>query len=172
MFVSIDGTDFKICKPHPFDSKYYSQKINHAGLRYEVGICIRTGWIVRCFGPFPCGAFSDLAISNMFLHPLLMEEELYVADGTYNTPYSLQPQDALDDQELIFMEYVRSRHETINRFFKQFSMMRNMFKRSPEKHGLFMHSIANIVQLGIQYGELDVFDVNDGSRLVDIPSSW
>ena len=53
---TIDGTDFKVWEPHPFNPDYFSHKYNHAGVRYEIGICIKTGWIVWINGPFPCGA--------------------------------------------------------------------------------------------------------------------
>jgi len=45
-FVSLDGTDFSIYEPTPFDAKWYSHKLNGPGLRYEIGICLRTGDIV------------------------------------------------------------------------------------------------------------------------------
>lgn len=49
MYVSLDGTDFRIQEPyHPdgIDPSYYSHKFKAAGLRYEVGLNIRTGDIV------------------------------------------------------------------------------------------------------------------------------
>lgn len=60
--ISVDGTDFKICEPMPFDTKWYSYKFNGAGLRYEVNICIDTGLIVWLHGPFKYGQFNDLRI--------------------------------------------------------------------------------------------------------------
>ena len=45
-FISLDGTDFRILEPSPFDPKWYSHKFKGAGVRYEVGICLKTGWIV------------------------------------------------------------------------------------------------------------------------------
>lgn len=45
-FVSLDGADFKIEEPTPFSPKWFSHKFKGPGLRYEVGLCIRTGYIV------------------------------------------------------------------------------------------------------------------------------
>ena len=43
VYITVDGTDFKIKEPTPFSPTWYSQKHNGPGLRYEVGICIHTG---------------------------------------------------------------------------------------------------------------------------------
>jgi len=42
--VSIDGTDMH-CELR-FNKRFYSHKFNKGGVKYEVGICIRTGHIV------------------------------------------------------------------------------------------------------------------------------
>ena len=48
--MTIDSADFRIWEPRLFDcdcSKiWYSSKFQGAGVRYEVGICIRTGDII------------------------------------------------------------------------------------------------------------------------------
>jgi len=65
IFITVDGTDFWVPEPKPFNPDYYSHKFNHAGLRYEIGICIVTGWIVWINGPFPCGPFPCGAWPDM-----------------------------------------------------------------------------------------------------------
>ena len=57
--ITVDGTDFRIQEPSPFDPKWYSHKFRGPGLRYEIGVCIKTGWIVWVNGPFPAGAWPD-----------------------------------------------------------------------------------------------------------------
>jgi hypothetical protein len=45
--MTVDGTDFWVYEPTPFDTQWYSHKINGPALRYEVAVCIKkTGWIV------------------------------------------------------------------------------------------------------------------------------
>lgn len=44
--VSVNGTDFSICEPWPFDTKLYSHKFKVPGVRYEVGVCIAPGNII------------------------------------------------------------------------------------------------------------------------------
>lgn len=63
-FVSIDGVDFEILEPFPFDKLWFSHKFHGPGLRYEVGLNIRTGHIVWAFGGYPCGEYSDLTLSR------------------------------------------------------------------------------------------------------------
>lgn len=58
--VSVDGVDFRVREPQPFNPKWYSRKFNDPGLRHEVGLCIMTGGIAWAHGPFPCGSYSDL----------------------------------------------------------------------------------------------------------------
>ncbi|KAL7565604.1 hypothetical protein ACA910_018966 [Epithemia clementina (nom. ined.)] len=82
-FTSLDGTDYRIEDPMPFDPKWYSHKFKAAGLQYEVGICIETCWIVWVNGPFPCGEWPDVNIAQLALHGMLDNNEMYVADGVY-----------------------------------------------------------------------------------------
>ena len=60
--MSVDDTDFKIQQPQIFDKKWFSHKFKGPGLRYEVALNIQTGDIVWSHGPFPPGAYTDLAI--------------------------------------------------------------------------------------------------------------
>ena len=61
--VTVDGTDFRIQEPIPFNPKWYSYKFKGPGLRYEVAICIKTGWIVWVNGPFPAGEWPNRKIA-------------------------------------------------------------------------------------------------------------
>ena len=113
--LSVDGTYFSIREPIPFDPKWYSHKFNGPGLRYEIGVCIQTGWIVWLNGPFPCGEWSDLAIARSSLAHLLESWERYIADGGYLDSYgsAVTPTGHhlfIDRQRAT----VRARHETVN----------------------------------------------------------
>jgi hypothetical protein len=99
------------------------------------------------------------------LHP----DEQYVADDTYLTPCALLPGDATSLEEHEYMAAARARHEQINRLFKLFRILKLPFERKVTKHGLFMHAVANIVQLGLMTGELKVFDVHE---LCPLPEGW
>ena len=62
--MSVDGTDFRIREPSPFNPMWYSHKFNGAGLRYEVAVGLCDEGIVWVNGPFPCGSWPDLRIAR------------------------------------------------------------------------------------------------------------
>jgi hypothetical protein len=167
--ITIDGTDFRIREPHPFSREWYGHKFNGPGVRYEIGIHIEFGWIVWVNGPYPCGIWPDLAIAKHLLHLCLLPEEQYIADDTYRCPEALLPEDASNVEEYFYMDVARARHEQVNRLFKLFKVLSNRFKRDVAKHGVFMHAVANIVQLGLMTGEMNVFDVHEHAPL---PEGW
>lgn len=74
MHVSLDGTDFRIREPQPFNKKWYSHKFKGPGIRYEIGISIVEGDIVWAVGGVPCGEWSDLKIAK-FLYVKYAEKE-------------------------------------------------------------------------------------------------
>ena len=50
-FVSVDGVDFEITEPYPYErvwsKRWFTPKFKGPGVRYEVAICILTGEIVN-----------------------------------------------------------------------------------------------------------------------------
>ena len=40
-YVTINGTEFQICKPKPFNSMWFSHKFKGPGLRYKVAVSIK-----------------------------------------------------------------------------------------------------------------------------------
>ena len=145
--VTVDGTDFKINEPSPFSRKWYSHKINHAGLRYEVGVCIQTGSIVWINGPYAPGHWPDINIARDGLHDALDPDELYLADGTYSDSngWCLTPTGENNPDQ--YMKAVaRARHECINGLFKQYGCLSNCFRHHRTKHGQVFTAVANITQ--------------------------
>lgn len=135
----------------PFWKGWFSHKHNGPGVRYEVGLCIQTGWIVWINGPFPCGEWPDLRIARESLIYMLDEDEYYVADGGYydGGNFSVTPTGHhafLDRQRAT----VRARHETVNSRFKVFGCLRHLFRHSLMKHSEFFRAVAVIVQTEIE----------------------
>jgi DDE superfamily endonuclease len=112
--ISIDGTDCPIEEPQPFNKKYYSHKFNGAGVKYELGLCIVTGWIVWYNGPFPCGN-TDLQIARLRVCTHLEKEERILADGGYRDDgqYFDTPT-GLHNKGQCMRSLCRARHETVN----------------------------------------------------------
>ena len=156
IFITVDGTDFWVPEPKPFNKGYYSHKYKHAGLRYEIGICIATGWIVWINGPYPCGDWPDLRIARHSLHDALCRDEMYIADGGYNDgyQYAVTPTGVheFEDRQ---RATARARHETVNNCIKVYHCLRaHSYRHELKKHGTIFHAVANIIQLGIRRGKL------------------
>jgi hypothetical protein len=152
--ITIDGTDFKIQEPQPFDRKWYSHKFKGPGLRYEVGLCIQTGWIVWLNGPYPCGSHPDLKIARLGVFRLLAIGEMVLADGGYRdggvfaeTPTGHNN----NDQKM--KKLARARHETVNKRLKQFNILANVYRCSLDDHGYIFRAITIITQIAIQTEE-------------------
>ena len=108
-------------------------------------------------GPYaPCYK-PDQVIANLLLPQALGRGETYVADSIYNNDFAIRPEDAETEYEHWYMAWARARHEQINRLFKRFKVIKNVFKRDVNKHGIFTHAIANILQIGIEHGEVYVW---------------
>jgi hypothetical protein len=149
-FVTVDGTDCRIQEPTPFDKKWYSHKFKGPGVRYEVAVCIQTGWIVWVNGPYMCGRYPDLKIARDRLHYYLLEGEMYIADGGYrdgrefaNTPTGL------NNPEERYKRVARARHETVNSRLKQFMALSGTFRNDLTKHHTCFMAIANCTQIDI-----------------------
>ncbi len=82
MHVSLDGTDFRIQEPQPFNKKWFSHKFKAAGIRYEIGLSIGNGDIVWASGGVPSGEWPDVKIAkDLYLH--YASRELTLADKGY-----------------------------------------------------------------------------------------
>lgn len=158
--ITVDGTDFWIYEPEPFDDKWYSHKINGPALRYEVGVCIKTGWIVWINGPFPAGRYPDLTIARLSLIHFLDDGEYYCADGGYSdgNQWSNTP-NGLHDYEQRTKSLARARHETVNRRFKIFDCLKQQYRHHLGFHGTMFRAVANIVQLTLQYELEPLFSI-------------
>ena len=152
--LSVDGTDFQIPEPTPFDPIWFSHKFNGAAVRYEVGVCIQTGWICWVAGPFPAGDFPDLEIFRLYLKDYLDQHERVEADMGYQGELACRTPTDFDcnPQWKIMKGKARARHEAINGKFKEFSILGNVFRHNKKVHHLVFHGIASILQSEIMSG--------------------
>ena len=138
-------------EPSEFDPKWWSHKFNGPGLRYEVGICIRTGDIVWANGGVPCGEWPDLRLARNLIIHFLQEGEKIIADRGYNDlNYFSPPSGNEGDQQ---KRRILARHETVNRRIKQYCCMSYKFRHSLQLHPRFFHAVVNLTQLMIENGE-------------------
>ena len=119
-------------------------------MRYEVGIFIRTGDIVKAHGGLPCGEWPDLRLARNAILEALRPGEKIMADRGYNDPnyFDLPVGNAIRQRKQIL-----ARHETVNRRIKQFCCMSSRFRHALHLHPRFFHAVVNLTQLMIENGE-------------------
>lgn len=146
--ISVDGTDFRIYEQSPFSTDWFSHKFKGPGIRYEVGVCIKTGWIVWISGPFPCGKWPDLKIARQALVAALDIGEKFIADSGYRSGgvFSVTPNGANDDKQYM-QSKVRARHEVVNRRLKQWGVLGQRFRHDLSVHQTIFYAVANITQM-------------------------
>ena len=150
--ITVDGTDYRIQEPYPWRSdinrKFYSHKFKGPGLRYEIGICIKTGHIVWYHGPFPCGAFPDLKIFRLKLKECLLPGEKVIADQGYKGEFRVCTKlNAEDEIHKKSMSVARARHETVNRRLKQWQSLQQIWRHDRSKHEHVFQSVCVLTQI-------------------------
>lgn len=151
--VTVDGTDFRIEEQFPFSKKWFSFKFKGPGLRYEVAICIKTGWIVWINGPFPPGDWTDEMIAQEALIHNLDDEEMFCADRGYKSlKHSAKIPTGVNSLEQKSYSFARARHETVNRRFKEWQCLQQRFRHNINLHRSVFTAVANIVQIAIEHG--------------------
>ena len=153
--ITTDGTDFQIATQKGKD--WYSFKFKKSGLRYEVSLCILTGEIVWINGPFEAGKWTDICIFRSAQMSELSSNERVEADDGYRgeaprhikCPLSLSN----ETQTLYMQQRVRNRQETVNKRFKNWGILKQVYHHSIPKHVDVFRAIAVITQLAITNGE-------------------
>lgn len=84
-------------------------------------------------------------IFRRYLKQLLEQNECVITDKGYSdskvvNPYGLQPHNA------VMCGKFRARHKCINGRFKQFAVMKNVFRHGRELHGMMFYAVVNIGQ--------------------------
>ena len=120
--------------------------MNGPGLRYEIAICIQTGEPVWINGPFPCGSWPDLRIARNALVDALDAGEYYLADGGYRDgeQYSvtLMGLHLFKDRQKSVM---RACHETLNKCYKDWGVLHQLYRHNCVSPLKVFHAIANII---------------------------
>jgi hypothetical protein len=150
--MSLDGTDFRIQEPRPFSTKWFSSKFRGPGLRYKVGLCIRTGHIVWVYSSYPCGEYPDLKLAREAFSHMLGQNEKAIADRGYRDIHFVTPYSCRTERSLRVLKHLLARHETVNKRFKDFVILREIYRHDLDFHIYCFQAVANIVQLNIQHG--------------------
>jgi hypothetical protein len=124
----------------------FTEVLNGPALKYEVGVCIKTGYIVWVNGPF-VGSENDGTVFSEGLGTLLAEDEAVEVDGEYKGNNKIKgPATAISQVQRKEKSVVRGWHENVNGQLKLFNVLNACFRHCnpPEqmmrKHGLCFDS--------------------------------
>lgn len=160
--VTVDGTDFRILEPTPFNKVWFShkRKIKGPALRYEIAISIATGDIVWYNGPFPPGKCNDHTIFTFKLRNLLGLGEKIVADKGYKGDTKVVTElEARDEQHKRVMAVLRARHEGVNGFLKHWGVLDQVFRHDLYDHHLVFRACLVATQISFDLGTKSIFQV-------------
>lgn len=148
-FCSLDGVDCRIKEPQPFSTRWYSHKFKGPGLRYEIGLNIRTGDIVWKNGGYPCGEYPDISVARQAYVFFVNDNEKTIADlGYQDEKFFILPKDSYN----AIHSRILSRHETVNKRLKQFRVLKVEFRHNIAKHPMVFHAVVNLTQLMLENG--------------------
>lgn len=159
--VTVDGTDFMVGEPTPFDTKHKSPKQKGAAVKYEVAISIYSGDIVWIYGPH-VGGKHDITIFKELLRKMLAVGEMIETDAGYGAAglcvgtdgFVRSRDDFLTPEEKREKSELRARHETCNHRFKSWGILKQQFRNDRKKHGHVFYAIAVLTQLQINNGSV------------------
>ena len=108
-------------------------------------------------GPFEPGMYNDIQMFRLALMTELDEGERVEADDGYigeaprhvKCPRSISRREECDAMS----SYVRRRQETINKRFKQFGVLKQIYRHDIRDHGTVFRCVAIVIELSIENGE-------------------
>ena len=147
--LSVDGTDFRIAMGYV--KSFWSYKFKKSGLRYEVGLCIRTGDICWWVGPYAPGVWNDNMIFNDALVSALEPGERCETDRGYqgSAPIYAKCPGVVeaDPATAEVQQRVRSRQETVNKRFKNWAILSTPYRHDFLEHQTVFGAIVVLTQL-------------------------
>ena len=159
--LTVDGSDFRTYLHGNNAALWFSHKYKGPGIRYEIAIAIQTGDICHTGGPFPAGQWPDIKIFRSCLKQKLVRENRFCREkveadkGYAGEPFWICLPDELgggEARQKSAKGRARTRHETVNRRFKQWKSLGGTFRHGIERHGKVFNAIAVITQIDIRTG--------------------
>ena len=157
--MTVDRTDVHVRMK--FAKTFLSHKFKGNGLKYEVGVCIRTGEIVWIHGPKRCG-MNDIQVARDAFISFLNDDEMANADNGYRGAFKHLKTPCLYHylswEEMGMAGIARARHETVNGRLNFFAVLTKPFRHDLGKHSACFRAVAVITQLILKNGS-PVFQV-------------
>lgn len=120
-----------IQEPQPFSSTWFSYKLNHAGLRYEIGLSIHGDFVGK--RPIHSVKGADLMIFRDNLKHQLRKDENLVADNICHNP-KFARKGLFRGYQGRMVKRILCGHETINSRLKQLNVLKTPFRIAISKH--------------------------------------
>ena len=161
--LSNDGVDFLMAMSYL--KEFYSYKFKKCALRYELALCIKTGWICHWNGPFEPGMYNDEMVFNMGLAGCLGDGERVETDKGYrgSAPKHIKCPGTLftDPEKEAMATRVRGRQETVNKRLKQWNILVAAYRHDISDHQDVFAAVAVITQLSLEREPLFSVEYND-----------
>ena len=158
--LSNDGVDLRLAKK--WTKKFHSFKFKKCGLRYEVGLNIKTGDICWWNGPFEPGTYNDNTVFQKGLLGWLEDGKRVETDMGYigSEPMFVKYPGTVNEHfdKKAMQQRVRSRQETVNKRLKQWNILKAAYRHNLMDHQDVFAAIAVLTQLSIENRER-LFDV-------------
>ena len=112
-------------------------------------------------GPYPCGSNPDITIFRSALKWRLARGERVEADRGYRgEPLFISiPDDFQSDAHKKTKKHARARHEHLNRRFKTFDCLQQVFRHDLSKHSDVFWAVAVVTQLSLLLQERTIWQV-------------
>lgn len=166
--ASIDGIDCKIWEKrahhqYNIDKSYYSKKLAHAALKYEIVLDVNSSKCMSVVGPVKAGTHDMVLFRKETKQKIMaMPGKKIIADSIYKPNSDTHPEEvgifsiprSTDDADLKrFKSRARCRHEGFNSRLKNFAFLRDGYRGvDVEKHGWAFKAICVIVQYQMDNG--------------------
>ena len=163
--LSVDGTDFQVAKS--YEKPFYSYKFKKSDLRYEVALCIKTGYICWTAGPYLPGIWNDNMIFNNGLVYQLEAgagERCETDDGYRGSAPVYVKLPTLPEEDPVraaIQQRVRNRQETVNKRFKNLAILAVPFCHKLLDHQSVFCAIVALTQISFTENPLFQVDYDD-----------
>jgi hypothetical protein len=131
----------------------FFHKINGVALKYEVGVCIQTGYIVWVNGPFKAGKWNDIKLNRSTLKEQLLPGEMVEADRGYRGDETVRCPDTVFPRSYKqAKQKARARHKMVNGRLKKYRVLASVFRHERNLHQFVFYAVAVIKKIGFEDG--------------------
>ena len=154
--LSVDGTDFRLAMG--YSKPCWSYRFKKSGVRYEVGLCIKTGDICWWNGPYERGIWNDGMIFKDALVSMLEYGKRCEPDGGYrgSAPEFVKCPKGVwgESGKWVMQQRVRSRQETVNERLKNWGILATPYRHDFNLHQTVFAAVIVLLQLSFEYNPL------------------